>query len=316
MALFRSLESWLAEHPKVRVARCLPADAAPSPAALLGRWRCFLVSSTDSHSPEQVNLILVDSLAAHLRPTLDSATRTLIADTVRSALSAVCSSGRVSVGPTFVMSSASSVAYPQSTDFARQVIVTTHLSLKLFGPDHQPSKWSRDAEALLVPQIAERWIPQEVNSWRLLLYYDERGERCALASPSRARLVSTRALTSLETGSLARFRHPRRQRRLMPPLPWTCVLRPPELTLARALTIALAATVPRPLRRPTAAVRGRADTDMSPLGFKTTSSLAFAGRTSGPLQLFRRRCPPAARRQDALPLATAASHRRASRLAE
>lgn len=52
------------------------------------------------------------------------------------------------------------------------------MSLKLFGPDHRPSKWSRDAEALLVPQIAERWIPSDVDAYRVVLYYAEDGERC------------------------------------------------------------------------------------------------------------------------------------------
>ncbi|BGP47733.1 hypothetical protein JCM10450v2_003598 [Rhodotorula kratochvilovae] len=125
IAFFNSLESWLVQHPKV-------------------------------------NLIIVDSLSSHLRPTLDSSTRTLIADAVRASLSAVCSTGRVSI------------------------ILTTQLSLKLFGPDHRPSKWSRDAEALLVPHITERWIPQEVDAWRVLQYYDEQGERLAhlLSSPA------------------------------------------------------------------------------------------------------------------------------------
>ncbi|BGP39628.1 hypothetical protein JCM10449v2_003579 [Rhodotorula kratochvilovae] len=122
IAFFNSLESWLVQHPKV-------------------------------------NLIIVDSLSSHLRPTLDSSTRTLIADAVRASLSAVCSTGRVSI------------------------ILTTQLSLKLFGPDHRPSKWSRDAEALLVPHITERWIPQEVDAWRVLQYYDEQGERCVGRSP-------------------------------------------------------------------------------------------------------------------------------------
>ncbi|GAA5894987.1 hypothetical protein JCM8208_000079 [Rhodotorula glutinis] len=137
IAFFRTLESWLEAHPKV-------------------------------------NLVIVDSLSAHLRPTLDSATRTLIAETVRNALSVVCASGTVSV------------------------ILSTHLSLKLFGPDQRPSSWSRDAEALLVPQIAERWIPQDVNAWRVLLYYDERGERLASTLSSPEPTVATRASFAMD----------------------------------------------------------------------------------------------------------------------
>ncbi|GAA6051786.1 hypothetical protein JCM3770_004971 [Rhodotorula araucariae] len=125
VAVFNSLDSWLMDHPKV-------------------------------------TLIIVDSLSSHLRPTLDSSTRTHIADTIRASLSIVCATGRVSV------------------------IFTTQLSLKLFGPNDRPSRWSRDAEALLVPQITERWIPREVDAWRVLQYYDEQGERLArlLSSPA------------------------------------------------------------------------------------------------------------------------------------
>ncbi|GAA5924680.1 hypothetical protein JCM3775_005443 [Rhodotorula graminis] len=137
IAFFRTLEGWLQEHPNV-------------------------------------NLVIVDSLSAHLRPTLDSATRTLIAETVRAALSAVCANGSVSV------------------------ILSTHLSLKLFGPDQRPSSWSRDAEALLVPQIAERWIPQEVNAWRVLLYYDERGERLASTLSSPTPTLATQASFAMD----------------------------------------------------------------------------------------------------------------------
>ncbi|GAA5857289.1 hypothetical protein JCM9279_007596 [Rhodotorula babjevae] len=137
IAFFRTLASWLADYPKV-------------------------------------NLVIIDSLSAHLRPTLDSATRILIAETVRAALSSACAGGSVSV------------------------ILTTHLSLKLFGPDQRPSSWSRDAEALLVPQIAERWIPQDVDAWRMLLYYDERGERLASTLTSPGPTMATEASFAMD----------------------------------------------------------------------------------------------------------------------
>lgn len=144
----------------------------------------------------QVNLVIIDSLSAHLRPTLDSTTRSLIAETVRAALSSVCAKGTVSVR--LLVSFVPARALPADVVARRpQVILSTHLSLKLFGPDQRPSSWSRDAEALLVPQIAERWIPQDVDAWRVLLYYDERGERCVSSSPcSSSRRASVDAYSS------------------------------------------------------------------------------------------------------------------------
>lgn len=45
----------------------------------------------------QVNLIVVDSLTSHLRPTLEPQTRRLLNDLIRSTLATICSSRRVSV---------------------------------------------------------------------------------------------------------------------------------------------------------------------------------------------------------------------------
>ncbi|GAA5880640.1 hypothetical protein JCM3774_000561 [Rhodotorula dairenensis] len=129
-AFFMTLEGYLAEHPDIR-------------------------------------LVVIDSLSSHIRPTLDSSTRTLMTDTIRSALYNVCAGGRVSV------------------------VVTTQMSLKLFGLDHRPTSWSRDAEALLVPQISERWLPSDISASRVLLYYDRDGERAS----SLARLLSSPAAT-------------------------------------------------------------------------------------------------------------------------
>ncbi|POY74259.1 hypothetical protein BMF94_2697 [Rhodotorula taiwanensis] len=113
----------------------------------------------------EINLVVIDSLSSHIRPTTDSSTRSLLAETIRTTLSGICASGRVSV------------------------IATTQMSLKLYGLDHRPSSWSRDAEALLVPQISERWIPSDVSASRVLLYYDQDGERLArlLSAPTGTR---------------------------------------------------------------------------------------------------------------------------------
>lgn len=50
-----------------------------------------------SRFASQIKLIVIDSLSAHFRQTIDSPTRIYIADTIRNVLSTVCSANRVSV---------------------------------------------------------------------------------------------------------------------------------------------------------------------------------------------------------------------------
>ncbi|GAA5837856.1 hypothetical protein JCM5353_006446 [Sporobolomyces roseus] len=123
-----------------------------------------LESWLDDHT--EVNLIVIDSLTSHLRPTLDSQTRRLMTDLIRSTLTTICASRRVSF------------------------IITTKMSIKLFGLDNRPSSWSRDAEAMMVPAIrSNEWLPSQERLgegvWKVLLYFDQQGERLArlLESP-------------------------------------------------------------------------------------------------------------------------------------
>lgn len=53
--------------------------------------------------------------------------------------------------------------------------MTSHLSIKLFGADGEPSKYMNSAEALLVPQLGDSWIGGQC--WRVVLYYDLDGGR-------------------------------------------------------------------------------------------------------------------------------------------
>ncbi|GAA5964110.1 hypothetical protein JCM21900_004510 [Sporobolomyces salmonicolor] len=133
VAFFNMLETWIADHPNV-------------------------------------HLIVIDSLSSHLRHTLDTVTRKLLCDTIRSTLGAVCSARHVSI------------------------ILTTKMSIKLFGLDNRPSSWSPEAEAILVPQLREDWLPIDspaVGICRVLLYWDQQGERhgrlLTSSAPTQAR---------------------------------------------------------------------------------------------------------------------------------
>lgn len=55
------------------------------------------------------------------------------------------------------------------------MIITTQLSVKLFTPDGEISKFGKNAEALLVPQLGDAWIPG--HFWRIILYFDLDGNR-------------------------------------------------------------------------------------------------------------------------------------------
>ncbi|ORY88075.1 P-loop containing nucleoside triphosphate hydrolase protein [Leucosporidium creatinivorum] len=137
VAFFYSLPTWLAEH-------------------------------------REVNLIILDSLSSHLRPTsLDLNTKNLLFNLIKSTLSLV------------------------TAQYGVSVITTTYLSLKLFSPEGLPSHFTqRNAEALLIPQLADSWIPVSRGGGgevkRVVLYFDEHGERMAhlVASTSPARVTS------------------------------------------------------------------------------------------------------------------------------
>lgn len=68
--------------------------------------------------------------------------------------------------------------YPKLTQ--TQVVVTTQLTIKLFTPDGEPSKFQKAAESLLIPQLGESWIGG--RAWRVVLYYDLQGGRYVLSS--------------------------------------------------------------------------------------------------------------------------------------
>ncbi|GAA6062197.1 hypothetical protein JCM10212_006478 [Sporobolomyces blumeae] len=149
-----------------------------------------------------VSLVVVDSLTSHFRPILAFSTRKLVANLIRTVLASIMASRRVSV------------------------ILTAHMSNKLFGLDNRPTSWTYDAEAMLVPTIPpEAYLPgytaarsrvengstqdprlsQARNGngdnmrsgiggegiWRILMYFDRDGERMArlLDSPVETKKV-------------------------------------------------------------------------------------------------------------------------------
>ncbi|GAA5907585.1 uncharacterized protein JCM6883_001825 [Sporobolomyces salmoneus] len=126
-------------------------------------WLLIAFFNTLNHWLEEnpeVNLVVIDSLSSHLRPTLDLPTKKLLNDLIRSTLSSVCSSRRVSF------------------------VITTKMTIKLFGTDNRPSSWSRDAEAMMVPSVSSNdWLPGAdrigEGVWKVLLYFDQQGERLA-----------------------------------------------------------------------------------------------------------------------------------------
>ncbi|KAM0787400.1 hypothetical protein ACM66B_003485 [Microbotryomycetes sp. NB124-2] len=103
-----------------------------------------------------VRLIILDALTSQLQPTsLDHKTRAFICDLIKSTLTLITAQHNVSV------------------------IVTSYTSLKLYTPDGVPCGFSTDAEALLTPQLGTAWIPRNVPSYRVVLYFDDDGERHA-----------------------------------------------------------------------------------------------------------------------------------------
>ncbi|GAA6013513.1 hypothetical protein JCM11491_006106 [Sporobolomyces phaffii] len=109
----------------------------------------------------EVNLVIIDSLSAHLRPTLDLQTKKLLTDLIRATLSSICATRHVAF------------------------LVTTKMTIKLFGTDNRATSWSRDAEAMMVPTVpSNEWLPSSsghahAGVWKVLLYFDHEGERLA-----------------------------------------------------------------------------------------------------------------------------------------
>ncbi|SCV67514.1 BQ2448_5125 [Microbotryum intermedium] len=122
-------------------------------------------------SDDMVTLLILDSLTSHLRPTsLTPQTRTYILSQLRSLIHRTTLQNKLTI------------------------ILTSALSLKLFDPNGEPTTFggsSKDAEALLVPQLGESWIPvnEGVHFYRIVLYFDLEGERLAklLAAPGPTR---------------------------------------------------------------------------------------------------------------------------------
>ncbi|KAK4049029.1 hypothetical protein OIV83_004390 [Microbotryomycetes sp. JL201] len=121
----------------------------------------------------QVQLIVLDALTSQLQPTsLDHKTRNFIFELIKSTLTLITSQHNVAV------------------------ILTSNTSLKLYTPDGAPCGFSVEAEALLTPQLGTSWIPQSVSSYRVVLYFDDDGERHAhLLSATTSTRVKQAAFT-------------------------------------------------------------------------------------------------------------------------
>ncbi|KAK4705731.1 MFS transporter, ACS family, allantoate permease, partial [Phenoliferia sp. Uapishka_3] len=126
IAFFHTLEEWLGAHPRVK-------------------------------------LIVIDSLTAHVRPSLyDYQTRSMLLNLIKSTLQSITSLSSISV------------------------ILTTQLSLKLFDPSSGlPTHFSSSAEALLVPPLGDTWIGGG-RCWRVVLFYNKENNR----EGRRASLIS------------------------------------------------------------------------------------------------------------------------------
>lgn len=183
-----SLPTWLSSHPEV--------SPSPSPSLLSPQ-------STNPCAPysltTQVRLLILDSLSSHYRPaSLSTSTKTLFLNLLRSTLTLLTTSYNITVRfsplsllslfPPFARARRRSLAN-SDIDAIEQVIATTFLSIKMFTPQGVPTTFSHDSLALLVPQMGDTWLPSSSNSnggggatvecWRVVLYFDERGERYA-----------------------------------------------------------------------------------------------------------------------------------------